>query len=397
MKKRFFAALIAAAFVVLNIIPTAALGAAPKDDTPAGYNAQDFLKAVAFMETEDENGVKNGEKIVSFFSGSYDPKDPETWSYFYYDHENAIIYIYGIFWTDGADRRVSSLYLYGMDLVGELDLSEMNDLCEVYCDSNRLTAIDASGCGNLRALTCKNNKLQELSISGCTTLDLFDCSDNSLVSLYASDCVSATDIECANNLLETLDVSGCAALEWLNCSNNRLTGLDVSNNASLDYLYCTGNYLTVLDLSNNPALPFDMIRAVGQGHIGFCNYGRFNEAGNWVVVDAAIAEPALGSEFIGWYGEDGALISTNPELRSGMTGNTRVFARFSGEEYIPGDANGDGLVDTTDALLVLRASMGIMELSAAAEASCDLDHNGTLDAADALNILRFVLGLTDTL
>ena len=331
MKKRLFAALLAVSLFILHVVPAAAfVPNGHKDQTPDGYNMDDYMRAVVFMETEDENGVKNGEKIVSFFNGHYSPDDPESWSYFYYDHENAIFYIYGVFWTDGEEKRVSALYLYGMDLVGELDLSGMNELYEVYCDFNKLTSIDASGCSTLRVLTCKNNVLDELWLSGCTSLDLFDCSYNALTALDASECVSVTDIECANNKLAELDVSGCSALQWLNCSHNLLSDIDVSNNASLAHLCCFGNCLTALDLSNNPALPFDMIRAVGQGHIGYSNYGYINENDFWVSMDAAVAEPDQEEEFLGWYSEDGERISSALELDSASTAITRVYARFTG-------------------------------------------------------------------
>ena len=57
-----------------------------------------------------------------------------------------------------------------------------------------------------------------------------------------------------------------------------------------------------------------------------------------------------------------------------------------------GDANGDGSVDMSDALLVLRYSMGIVsslpDLSAA-----DANNSGAVDMSDALLILRAAMGL----
>ncbi|MBO6060782.1 MAG: hypothetical protein J6P98_01515, partial [Clostridia bacterium] len=354
-------------------------------------------KLVAFLELKDQNGVRNGEKVVAPFNGYYIPTFPESWSYYYYDHENSILYLYGIFWTDGAERRVSSLELYDMDLVGELDLSGMTGLSEVFCDENSFTRIDASGCSQMRALTCKRCGLQELYISGCTALDLFDCSENAIRSLDASGCVTLTDIECADNKLSALSVSGCTSLQWLNCSDNDLTELDLSDNTSLSHLCCFGNKLTELDLSQNPGLPFDSIRAEGAGHIGYSNYSYFNDAGYWTNMNAAVAEQAASGAFLGWYSESGALISANPQLTPNMTNETRVIARFTQPDPIPGDANGDGFVNAVDALLVLRASMGLAQLSEEASTACDVDGSGNTDAADALIIMRFALGLIDTL
>ena len=81
MKKRIVSAIIAAALLIMQAVPAFSVGSfAPKYATPEGYNENDYQKAVAFMETEDEYGVKNGEKIVSFFNGYYRPNDPESWA-----------------------------------------------------------------------------------------------------------------------------------------------------------------------------------------------------------------------------------------------------------------------------------------------------------------------------
>ena len=79
MKRNFrktLSLLIAAAFILVCALPAFALPAFDGGRTvPEGYNEHDYQKCLAFLETEDENGVKNGEKL----SESYDPYDPETW------------------------------------------------------------------------------------------------------------------------------------------------------------------------------------------------------------------------------------------------------------------------------------------------------------------------------
>ena len=59
---------------------------------------------------------------------------------------------------------------------------------------------------------------------------------------------------------------------------------------------------------------------------------------------------------------------------------------------LAGDVNGDGLLDTTDALLVLRYSMSMLtdlpEMGAA-----DVNGDGTVNMTDALLILRAALGI----
>ena len=58
-----------------------------------------------------------------------------------------------------------------------------------------------------------------------------------------------------------------------------------------------------------------------------------------------------------------------------------------------GDANGDSLTDLTDALLCLRASMGLVSFGAEQTAHCDMDGDGNITIADALSILRISMGI----
>jgi len=60
-----------------------------------------------------------------------------------------------------------------------------------------------------------------------------------------------------------------------------------------------------------------------------------------------------------------------------------------------GDADGNGEINYMDALLVLRHSVGLEELSDAAVDLCDVDKSGELNYMDALLILRYSVGLID--
>ncbi len=59
----------------------------------------------------------------------------------------------------------------------------------------------------------------------------------------------------------------------------------------------------------------------------------------------------------------------------------------------PGDVNMDGTVDANDALLALRASLGLVELTAEQFALADIDGNGEITGVDVVTILRTALGL----
>jgi hypothetical protein len=60
---------------------------------------------------------------------------------------------------------------------------------------------------------------------------------------------------------------------------------------------------------------------------------------------------------------------------------------------LPGDADGNGKLSYNDALIVLRCSIGLSELSPEVQAACDMDGNGKLTYNDALIILRTSIGL----
>ena len=63
----------------------------------------------------------------------------------------------------------------------------------------------------------------------------------------------------------------------------------------------------------------------------------------------------------------------------------------------PGDVDGDGAVTVADALLTLRAAMGIVELTDAQLHAADIDGSGAANLTDALVILRAAMGLIPAL
>ena len=68
------------------------------------------------------------------------------------------------------------------------------------------------------------------------------------------------------------------------------------------------------------------------------------------------------------------------------------FVELYGQGGVAGDANGDGVVDSADALLIMRYSMGLAEIENIAV--CDVNGDGTVDMADALLIVRHVNGIS---
>lgn len=62
-----------------------------------------------------------------------------------------------------------------------------------------------------------------------------------------------------------------------------------------------------------------------------------------------------------------------------------------------GDVNGDGYIDAGDAMLCMRYSVGLAELTDAQQAAADVNRDGFIDAGDAILILRYDAKLIDRL
>ena len=414
--------------------------------TPDGYNDHDYQKMVAFFEQTDENGVRNGEKL----SENYNPTDPGTW----WEADGSEI---GVEWTvDDDEYRICEIRIgsSSLGMMGNLDVSGCTGLDRLDCSENQLTEINVSGCTALTDIDCSNNKLTELNvstntelytlrcygnqltelnvsentwlyelycfgnelvridISGCTDLDGLDCSENQLTELDLSGNTSLRWLYCSGNRITELDLNANSELEALRCSENQLTAIDVSANTALTELHCSGNQLTELDLSENTSvyrlecednyitfldltnnrIDIDTVSAEGPGFIGVKTVipGEY-------LVPAISAVPAPGSTFCGWYATDGTLVSTEAELvidREECYYPYNFIARFTAST--PGgigDVDGDGVVRVSDAVLIMRCALGLIEFTPEQILCGDVDGDGVIKIADAVMVIRIALGL----
>ena len=361
--------------------------------TPHGYNDHDYQKMVAFFEQTDENGVRNGEKL----SEDYDPTDPETWWEYDGDYCRGIVE-----WTTVAgEYRLYNIFFGGigndalpLELVGFLDVSGCTALVKVRCRSwgdIQLTGLDVSGCAALEVLGCSRNLLTELDVSGCTSLVELYCLANELTELDVSGCAALEELDCDYNHMTELDVSANTELRRLYCYGNQLTELDVSANTELEELGCSGNQLTELDLSNNPRIDIDTISAEGSGFIGVGTEWDENSE-SYCCIEAASVP---GNSFCGWYAVDGTLLSTNVEInRNDFDGVNDFVARFTAST--PGgvgDVDGDGAVRVSDAVLIMRYALGLIEFTPEQILCGDVDGDGFVKVADAVMVIRIALGL----
>ena len=289
-----------------------------------------------------------------------------------------------------ANAALEGLYCYENQLT-ELDISTNTELVRLDCSWNQLTELDVSANAALEGLVCYENQLTELDISTNTELEGLYCYENQLTELDVSANAALEDLYCYWNQLTELDVSANTELYALDCSGNQLTELDVSANTELEILDCSGNQLTELDLSNNPQIDIDTISAEGSGYIGVSTEWDENSE-SYCCIEAASVP---GSSFCGWYAVDGTLLSTNVEInRNDFDGVNDFVAKFTAST--PGgvgDVDGDGAVRVSDAVLIMRYALGLIEFTPEQILCGDVDGDGFVKVADAVMVIRIALGL----
>ena len=89
---------------------------------------------------------------------------------------------------------------------------------------------------------------------------------------------------------------------------------------------------------------------------------------------------------------------TSADFHATVAGNTymkdQILAALAPEaEGLLGDADGSGVVDYVDAMLVLQYHTGVITNEALALAQCDVDASGAVDYVDAMLILQYHTGV----
>jgi uncharacterized repeat protein (TIGR02543 family) len=126
----------------------------------------------------------------------------------------------------------------------------------------------------------------------------------------------------------------------------------------------------------------------GNGSVALNPYGGTYACGTVVRLTAV---PEDGWSFDQWSGD--VTGSTNPQTIT-MDGDKSVTAHFVAEVSLLGDVNGDHLVNSTDALIVLSCDAGL-DTSGFCPMNCgDVNADGLVNSTDALIILSYDAHLT---
>ena len=234
---------------------------APENSTPepnAELNETDCRLVLAFLEIEDENGVKNGEKI----NPGYNPLDYNTWQY-----GGGTQYFSGFsFDSDGrlTDVDLCGERIHNGKLVGELNLEYCNELRKLVVESQNIERIELSS---------------ELDV-----LKIIDCPELSVISAQSASVRFCTIENCPNVKWFMWNVDG-ALMEFADGSGRDYYTLD-----------------SEIDISSEGGGRFDLL--VDSGDENAFDFVPFLRA-----------VPDEGHECLGWYDCNGELISTDLEVR----------------------------------------------------------------------------------
>ena len=304
------------------------------------------------------------------------------------------------------------LECHGNELT-ELDLSGLTSLDSLYCNKNGLTVLDVSENAALESLDCSENDLTSLDLSGNTALKYLRCSDNFISEIKMPVTSALESLYCSNNSLSELDLSECPVLRRLECGYNYLTQLDLSLNPALESLDCSCNYLTSLDVSGCPELMRVqagpqycsrevMLRRSGDAHTLDLAALIGEDAASdivHVVCENSVTEESYDVTY-DWETCIAAISGIDEddisEIRltyyikvRGFDNIMDVTVGFVGIEdpTLPGDADGDGKITNSDALLIFRYIFNPEKYPLNA-AALDTDGDGELTNADALKVFR---------
>jgi hypothetical protein len=145
---------------------------------------------------------------------------------------------------------------------------------------------------------------------------------------------------------------------------------------------------------NTPSVTHDLTMVVSPEGSGTTSPASGNHSYNENTIVNITATPTAGYHFDHWSG-----IVTDPDAASTtviMSDDQTVTANFVEDSPLPGmagDMNGDALVNSTDALIILSCDTGI-DVSQFCPVNCgDVNGDGVVNSTDALIILSYDVGM----
>ena len=234
---------------------------APESSTPepnAMLDEIDCERVLNFLEIEDENGVKNGEKINS----EYSPLDHSTWN-------------------NGSIEMTDFLgFLFNSE--GKLVTVNLNEKAQ----SRLVGTLDLDGCSRVDTIIVNEQDIDSLIYS------------SDLSKLMVSNCPELNSIDFEERYtVKFCSIENCPKLKWLTWYVNGILRDEPDRDGS-DYYTIDAEAVIISEDGGR----FDLL----------IDYGTDEQPD---IVPFLRAVPDEGHEFLGWYNNNGDLISTDLEVR----------------------------------------------------------------------------------
>lgn len=237
-----------------------------------------------FLETEDENGIKNGDKVTNWCDFEYDPNDPSTWYGVEWDEDGhcTIIDFEPMNWTETEDSEETGDPLPLSDellLVGNLDVSGFEKCWAVDFWSCFLESVIVDNCPEMEILFVGapnpfGNRLTYLSANNCEKLEYICASYTPIrsIDVHIENCINIQEMfmRGTENITEfPIDVclNSIVCYDFLSGGMIRADIRDAVNmclaifdDCPLEEIQVGGNYVLGLELSliNTPISTLDL-------------------------------------------------------------------------------------------------------------------------------------------
>ena len=278
------------------------------------------------------------------------------------------------------DNALTSLYVVPTILV-------------CHSDNNNLAAVNNSNSvkgGNLMYIYISHNKIKEITFDTEIYLVSVDCSYNELEKFNFVQKNQLMVLDCSHNKL-TKSSLPTGLMEnrviYYDCSGNNISEID---------LWRCGRNMYYINISDNPVVS---IKNAPLGYIlrqpitlGDPMFYRINikvQGTGYIDYDLDTIT-AIGDDFTGFY-TDGTKLTAEKTLSTDGMQSCNITAKFG--SFATGDVNFDDTVNTGDAVVILKHSAEIIQLSDEQKTLADCNHDGKVNTGDAVLILKYAAGM----
>lgn len=263
---------------------------------------------------------------------------------------------------DIYDCPFTSLNLSGIPNLTYLRIDECSNISTL--DFTNLTQIK-----EMEITLC--SKIKTLDLTPLTELETLDCSWNSLTSLDLSNNTKLKYLNAFNNSIGSLDLRNCTSLGQVYCARNKITSLLMPKTYNLAYVSCYRNNIKG-DAMKALIESLPNRRSMSTGSL-IVHFEPKSYEGNFCTKDNV----------------DAAWMKNWKTYQCEIVNYDEYLTQFYGD-YLKGDINGDGEVNTTDITALYNVMFGTN--TTINENICDLDGNGTVNTSDVTELYNIIFG-----